>query len=296
MRFRFLPLCLCALAALFFTAGCERLDTTPLSAEVDEPAYRRGKELLRQGRSQEALASFLKVIEKRGDDAPESHLELGILYQRHIKDPLAAIYHYRKFRELKPNSPQSDLVRQQIDAATRDFARTLPAQPLENQLGRLDLIDKVTELERANEQLRLQLGGSAPRPLAVNNRPPAQQPPAPLEDLAPLAVDPNQSPIVLAPPDEEAPPFRPVETTTPTTTIPPVASNTRTVTPQPRPQQQTPAPAGRRHVVIKGDTLFILAQKYYGNRSRWREIYAANRNVLPSEQSPLRIGMELKIP
>jgi nucleoid-associated protein YgaU len=51
----------------------------------------------------------------------------------------------------------------------------------------------------------------------------------------------------------------------------------------------------RKHIVAKGDTLFSLAQKYYGDRSRWRDIYAANRDVLPSENS-LRLGMEIKIP
>ena len=65
-------------------------------------------------------SEFLKVIQKRGlNESPESHLEVGLLYQFHFKDPIAAIFHYRKFRELKPNSPQADLVRQRIDAATR---------------------------------------------------------------------------------------------------------------------------------------------------------------------------------
>jgi nucleoid-associated protein YgaU len=52
----------------------------------------------------------------------------------------------------------------------------------------------------------------------------------------------------------------------------------------------------RHHVVVKGDTLFSLAQRYYGNRSRWRDIYAANRGTLASENSPLKIGVGLKIP
>jgi nucleoid-associated protein YgaU len=55
-------------------------------------------------------------------------------------------------------------------------------------------------------------------------------------------------------------------------------------------------PAVRRHTVVKGDTLFNLAQRYYGNRSRWRDIFAANRDVLSSENSPLKIGTEIKIP
>jgi len=55
------------------------------------------------------------------------------------------------------------------------------------------------------------------------------------------------------------------------------------------------APAGHRHVVVKGDTLSNLAQRYYGNRAKWREILAANRDLL-SGPNDLKIGMELKVP
>src|SRR5262245_14447119 len=39
-------------------------------------------------------------------------------------------------------------------------------------------------------------------------------------------------------------------------------------------------PAGRRHTVQPGDTLFSLAQHYYGNPDRFGEIYRINRDVL----------------
>ena len=56
-----------------------------------------------------------------------------------------------------------------------------------------------------------------------------------------------------------------------------------------------PATKMRLHTVEKGDTLFVLSQRYYGNRSKWRDIYAANRDVMPNENS-LQIGMVLKMP
>lgn len=289
MRFSFLPLCLCVIATLFFTAGCGRYEAASFTAEIDEPGYRRGKDLVRQGRNHEALASFLKVVEKRGDDAPESHLELGILYQQHIKDPIAAIYHYRKFRELKRNSPQSDLVRQRIDAATREFARTLPGQPLDNQVDRLDLLQKMDEIQRENLHLKEQLIALRTQALGGARAPAANQGAGDgRESLAPLAVDTSQSPVIAA-----ADPV-PVPVPVP----PPVAPPTRPTPPTQPPAQTSPTTtntAYRRHVVVKGDTLFSLAQRYYGNRSRWRDIYAANRNVLPNE-SALTIGMELRIP
>ncbi len=38
-----------------------------------------------------------------------------------------------------------------------------------------------------------------------------------------------------------------------------------------------------------------ISRRYYGNPHRWRDIFAANRDQLPTESS-LRIGMELRIP
>ena len=297
MRFRFLPLCLCALATLLFVAGCGRYDSSPFTAEIDEPNYRRGKDLLRQGRNPEALASFLKVIEKRGDEAPESHLEAGILYQQHIKDPITAIYHYKKFRELKRNSPQSDLVRQRIDAATREFARTLPAQPLENQMERLDLLEKIDQLQRENSQLKDQLIGV--RTQAINTPRPNPAPsPAPAVDAGePLAIDPNESPIAAAP--EPTPvPVVVTPTPAPAPSAPVVVNRPAPSAPAPSaPSTPAPAVAGRRYVVQKGDTLFAIAKRHYGTASnaRVQGILNANRAVLPSA-SALHPGMTLVIP
>lgn len=286
------------LAAVFLVTGCERTDNTPFTAEVDEPGYRRAKELLRQGRNQEALTEFEKVIEKRGlNNAAESHLELGLLYQHHIRDPISAIYHYRRYRELKPNSPQADLVRQRIDAATREFARTLPAQPMDNVDH--DMTDVVQRLQRENEQLKSELARM--RNMVVpkgrgDSATTAEEEPM-TETTGPAhspVVEPESSPIAHSAP--EPTPTAPQNVAT----VPPAAP-VRPATPQPTApapgRTSPPAPAGgvRKHVVGKGDTLMSLAQRYYGNRSRWRDIAEANKDVLKNKDG-LRIGMELKIP
>ncbi|HEY8994929.1 MAG TPA: tetratricopeptide repeat protein, partial [Lacunisphaera sp.] len=137
--------------------GCGDSDRFTYATETDEPNYREGQSLLKAGRRQEALTAFLKVIDRRRDDAPESHLEVGLLYVQHINDPLSAIYHFRKYLAQRPNSPQAPLVRQRIDAAIREFARTIPAQPLENQTQRVDLIATLDRLKQENESLKQQL-------------------------------------------------------------------------------------------------------------------------------------------
>ena len=307
-------------AALLFVVGCERSDTSPFTAEIDEPGYRRGKELIKQGRNQEALSEFQKVIDKRGlSNAPESHLEVGLLYQYHIKDPIAAIFHYRKFRELKPNSQQADLVRQRIDAATRDFAKTLPGQPMENQLDRLDMGDQVLRLQRENEKLKSDLAltragkalpdtPAATPEAADNSVPESERPALPAEDNSPIvraSVDAEPASVAaptrpaIAPVQQQTQPPRyptPTPATTSRTPTPAAAAATRQPTTPAATTTTRPANGSYRRVTVgKGDTLFSLAQRYYGNRSRWRDIYAANRDVMKSE-ADLRLGMEIKIP
>ncbi|GAB1489242.1 hypothetical protein MASR2M8_16950 [Opitutaceae bacterium] len=270
------PLILLLLALLLLVTGCERTSGTGLVAEIDDADYVRGKSLLRQNRNQEAMAAFLKVIDKRAGDAAESHLEVGRLYHEQIKDPIQAIYHYRKYRELKPNAPQSQLVGQLIQAATRDFARTLPAQPLENQVLRNDLLDVVERLQRENTQLKADLEaiGATRSTSAIA-----------LDSLV------TSGPLTTRAPIEAA-------SDTPQITQAPV----RTITPAPAPTtvQSTPAPAasGRRHVVAQGESLYSIARRYYGTptNARISEIVAANRDVLPNEKAALKIGMELRIP
>lgn len=264
---------LVVLTGALFTA-CERRDALPFASEVDEPHYRRGSQLLKAGRTQEALAAFLKVIEKRGSDAPESHLEVGLLYLQNIKDPIAAIYHFRKFLELRPNSPQADLVRQRIETATKEFARTLPAQPLEGQLQRIELMDLVEKLQAENLQLKDEI--SRFRGL----------PPSSRSFVAESAGDRT---AISAANEPDALPATPVTPLGPPRIAPAI-----------RPPAQQPAATQepgtvRVHVVQQGDTLYRLSIQYFGTGRRWREIYDANRDVMRSE-TDLRIGMQLKIP
>lgn len=61
------------------------------------------------------------------------------------------------------------------------------------------------------------------------------------------------------------------------------------------PSRKPPIRAPALHTVRDGDTLDLLAQRYWGDASRWRDIYSANRNVLTNPQL-LPIGIRLKIP
>ncbi len=265
------------IGVLLGTAGCGRTDAPFGGAETDDENFRHGKELERLGQPQEALAAFLKVIGERGDDAPEAYLEAGILYQTQVRDPVEAIHFYRKYRTLRPSSPQADLVKQRIDSAMREFARTLPGQPLENgRLGANDQQDALDRLERENTLLREQLAaarGGLPVSRADSN---AASPLAALAGAWPPPAPPAAvSPVIPATPANVSPVVRPSA---------------------PVPPSKPAAAAGKKHVVASGETLSTIAQRYLGARNRWPEILAANKDILPSDMTKLPVGMELKIP
>jgi len=255
-----------ALAASLAGAGCGG-DNPSLAIEKDEPLYREGLQLTREGQTQEALAAYLKLIVKRGDQAPESHLDAGLICLENAKDPISAIYHFKKYLALEPNSPNAVYVRGLVDAATREFARTLPGRPMDSQAGGGELLEQVNRLQQENDQLKAELLALRARDASV----PAMTVPA----AASVAAGPSA--LTPAPPEAEAAPV----------VLTPVAAAAKAA----------PASPARSYTVQAHDTLYGIAKKVYGsaNNAKVQAILQANRKVLPSAAG-LKPGMELKIP
>src|SRR5258706_11927144 len=119
-----------AFPAVLFVGAWGGGGGAPMAVERDEPLYKQGLQLKQQGRNPEALVNFLKVVEKRGEQASaESHFEAGLIYLQHIKEYVEAIHHFQAYLALQPNSAQASHVRELVKTAKREFARGLPARP-----------------------------------------------------------------------------------------------------------------------------------------------------------------------
>jgi len=157
--------------------------------EGDDPAFERGRSYLKVGRDKEALDEFLSVT-RRITQAPKSHLEAGrlLLTLNERKDPIAAVYHFRRFLLLQPNSRESDKVRQLIVSAEREIIRKLPGEPYGNYLQSLELKEQNDQLKRQVADLEARLGTLPPlavRAEADERSLPSPAPPSTEKDSRP---------------------------------------------------------------------------------------------------------------
>ena len=261
---KFRPILFGLVALVLTLPGCVQ-PTGDEVLETDLTSFRNGEDYLRQGRHDQALASFLKVIETT-PIAPESHLYLGQLYLQHTKDPVLGIYHFREYLKYQPTSRQAPMVRELINTAKKEFARTFPANLFDAELERMDMLDVIEQKDA--EILALK------------------------KELARLKAENNTLNIRL----HEA------QSRTPSYTAPesPVVTQQRRVQPLPRSNllgEPDPAVPERTSVytVVKGDNLVIISRKVYGTPNRFREIFEANRDVMPN-MNTIVVGQKLKIP
>jgi LysM repeat protein len=131
----------------------------PVIQEVDDPAFERGRSYLKVGKETEALDEFLSVT-RRMVECPKSHLEAGrlLLSLESRKDPVASIYHFRRFLLLKPESREAPKVEQLIVTAEREIIRDLPGEPYNDYLDLIALKEENAKLKRQVLDYQARLG------------------------------------------------------------------------------------------------------------------------------------------
>ncbi len=111
------------LAALCFllAAGCDRAADDRRDAR--DRCLRRAK-IAQDAEDVEAAIRWCEKALRRRPDSALAHRELALMYDHFKQDYVPALYHYRRFLELRPDSPQ----RAEVERMIRDCRRALVAQ------------------------------------------------------------------------------------------------------------------------------------------------------------------------
>tara|TARA_B110000037_G_C17015598_1_gene463144 strand:+ start:284 stop:1132 length:849 start_codon:yes stop_codon:yes gene_type:complete len=270
----FFPLCL-----LFILGACSEYRSIEVADEEDEPTYRRAKQLISRGKNAEALESFLKLIQAREGDAPESHLEAGRLYLNHIEDPYSAIYHFNRFKSMMSSRANVPSVKQKLSfvedlkkTAMKGIMSSFDAKVFQDPLERLKLLDTIDQLRTENDGIKMALGQARQR-------------------LREAGIEPDRSIGQVSSESVEETESRFVDSVEPARL--PHRERPNRVAPAQAESSLETSSSVTYYVVKKGDTLASISRKFYGTSARYREILKANRSVTAEN---LQIGTSLVIP
>ena len=147
------------LVVSLWASGCSQ---EKAKTEKEDPLYSRAKLCLENKAIEEALQLFKKLT-YRYERAPESHLELGLIFLNEQKDPLAALYHFRAYLDFLPYSDAAPMVRQLMHTATKEFILQLPGSPAGPPAHEAPLL----ALRLENEKLKQHIQALEARPLGL---------------------------------------------------------------------------------------------------------------------------------
>ena len=137
------PICL-----VILFGGCSRGVAWLDKRDQELPLVQKAASRASEGDIDSAIRLYQKALEQ-SPDAARAHLDLAFLLDEHRKDYVDAIYHFRRYLELRPDAEKKSLVEERVRMAEQHFAAEI--------LGPSRLADKATVLERENAVLKSQL-------------------------------------------------------------------------------------------------------------------------------------------
>ncbi|MCE9613661.1 MAG: LysM peptidoglycan-binding domain-containing protein [Lentisphaerae bacterium] len=137
-----------AVLGLVCLSGCSRGVAWLDKRDQELPLVQRAAARASEGDVEAAIRLYGKALEQ-DPDAARAHLDLAFLLHDHVRDYVGAIYHYRRYLELRPGAEKQNLVEERVRLAQQSFAADV--------LGPNRIADKVAVLERDNAALRAQI-------------------------------------------------------------------------------------------------------------------------------------------
>jgi tetratricopeptide (TPR) repeat protein len=280
------------LVAVLALTGCNsQADKDPAQTDSDSnPNYKQAQQDLDNNNPEGAVADYQAAL-AANPKLPGAHYELGMIYANKLSDPISAIYHFKRFLELSPNTDKKDQVQAIIDKQGQAYASSLPnAGPSADDMTKLQsdnaaLKKEVDDANTTISQLQAKLTESAKIAAA-----PA---PAPVEAPAPVAADASATaagvPATAAPP-APAGPARALPVDQATAALGNAGTDNGSTNAAP-----VSTAGARSYTVVKGDSYWRIARKMYpgDTKNGIAKIQEANKQTMGK---PLKIGQVLVIP
>ena len=137
--------CAAAALCLAIAAGCGRAGDD--AREARERHMRRASAAKRAQDIDGAMEWCRKALRKNPDLAL-AHSELATMYDGYLEDYEMAIYHYRRYLELRPGAENADAVEDLIRHCRISIAAQVAESPLEWRRDFAARTDRIRELER----------------------------------------------------------------------------------------------------------------------------------------------------
>jgi LysM repeat protein len=291
-----------AVAVTSLLAGCSQDASQP--DDATNPHYKQAQQDLDNNNPAAAIADYEQALAANPKLAG-AHYEIGLIYGDKLADPVGAIYHFRRYLELAPNSDKSADVKTLIDKETQEFAATqsTPAaaggDDARLQADNATLKKQVDDATHTIAELQAELAkpGRHRAHLAMKSTPPpakgeagsgplladnSSTPSGPIADTPAVSADASSSNAApAAPPRAVA-----VDTNSPDVNAAPATETNAAA---------APSGPSRTYKVVKGDSPWKIAHKMYPGDTKNGEdkIMAANPGLNPKK---LKIGQVLVIP
>jgi len=116
----------CAALCLALAVGCGR------AAEDRRDARDRNLRRAQAAQDAEDVEAAIRWCEKtlaRRPDSPQAHRELALIYDHFKQDYVPALYHYRRYLDLRPDAEDRADVEDMLEKCGRAFAAQIAAAP-----------------------------------------------------------------------------------------------------------------------------------------------------------------------
>jgi tetratricopeptide (TPR) repeat protein len=295
MRIRFV-----ILVAMLLSWGCGQVGQQDLR-ERNNRIVARAYEELEAGNHKDAATLFRKAL----DNYPmlaRPHLDLAIILHERRGDYIRAIYHYQRYLELRPESEKAAMIRQQIVFAREALARELGGGGVSRDAWVSDVVT-VAPVASPADQERVQVLQERVQEELSHLREALARVEAERDGLLLLVADQERVAVSdRSRMQEFATQMRALEVQVKVlegerdallASRHAVAASDGSAAAVSHVLQTVDGV--RTYSVRPNDSLGSIAQRIYGDATRWRVIYDANREVLRAPDD-VRIGQVLVIP